>query len=225
MYRPSVGIAPRSRRADQSLVLRRNRTADLADKRVSRSEGNSSSSGKAGVCDKCDGKHATERCPWFRKSREKHPDATRRKPLKLGGGGGKEFLRSGRVVRQPGDGSCLYHSMSYGLGSTNARSLRKEIAVFIERNPNMLIAETPLRDWVKWDSGSSVSSYARRMASGGWGGGIEMACASRLHNVNIYVYEKKAGGFDRISCFPSKGARKTVRVLYQGGVHYDALVA
>jgi hypothetical protein len=89
----------------------------------------------------------------------------------------------------------------------------------------MEICETPLRDWIKWDSGSSVQNYARRMAMGGWGGGIEMACASILKGVNINVYEKKAGGFDRISCFETKGANKTIRVLYQGGVHYDALIA
>jgi hypothetical protein len=31
-------------------------------------------------------------------------------------------------------------------------------------------------------------------------------------------------GFKRISCFNVDGALKTVTVIYQGGVHYDALV-
>ena len=64
------------------------------------------------------------------------------------------------------------------------------------------------------------------MGQGGvWGGGIEMAAVSRMKGVNIYVYQQGAGGYKRISCFelpePSKG--RPVRVLYGGGVHYDAL--
>ena len=93
-----------------------------------------------------------------------------------------------------------------------------------------------MKDWVKWDSGKSVAQYARSMAAGGWGGGIEMAAFSRLKRVNVHVYERSAGGFKRISCFDysgapsrrgagaSSGAVPTVHVLYCGGIHYDALV-
>ena len=63
-----------------------------------------------------------------------------------------------------------------------------------------------------------------QMATGGWGGGIEMAAASHLKQVNLYVYERCSLGFKRISCFEVPGAKQTVRVVYQGGVHYDALV-
>ena len=121
--------------------------------------------------------------------------------------------------RQPGDGSCLFHSLAYGLGGSSASVLRREIAAYIQvnqvltssvsnvtsltqylipspyshlpfffssalrvspshsfsamvsfdadieqRNPDLEIAETPMRDWVKWDSGCSVSQYASRMA-------------------------------------------------------------
>jgi hypothetical protein len=43
--------------------------------------------------------------------------------------GGNFVLRQARVVRQPGDGSCLFHSMAYGLrlfegGSTSATQVR-----------------------------------------------------------------------------------------------------
>jgi hypothetical protein len=33
-----------------------------------------------------------------------------------------------------------------------------------QRHPDLEIAETPMRDWVKWDSGTSVTTYAARMA-------------------------------------------------------------
>ena len=69
------------------------------------------------------------------------------------------------------------------------------------------------------------------MAQGGvWGGGIEMAAVSHMKRVNVFVYQQGGGGFKRISSFeapPSGGGDKprTVRVLYGGGVHYDALEA
>ncbi len=34
----------------------------------------------------------------------------------------------------------------------------------VQRHPDLEIAETPMRDWVKWDSGASVAAYAARMA-------------------------------------------------------------
>ena len=50
-----------------------------------------------------------------------------------------------------------------GIGGT-AATLRGDIAHFIASNPNLEIADTPLYDWVKWDSGTSVQTYASRMA-------------------------------------------------------------
>jgi hypothetical protein len=179
------------------------------------------------VCDKCDGKHETSLCPYYKKDRDQHPDAQKNFYKKLGGVSTLpgQTLERCRVVRQPGDGSCLFHSMSYGLrDGSNASSLRRDICSFIDQNPAMRIADTPLSDWIRWDSGGSVSSYTSRMRRGAWGGGIEMASLSLLKGVNVHVYERsRAGGFVRISAFdhPSRPeGRKTVQVLYCGGVHY-----
>ena len=47
------------------------------------------------------------------------------------------------LVRQPGDGSCLFHSMAYGLkDGSNAGSLRKGACDFMARNANSEIMET-----------------------------------------------------------------------------------
>jgi hypothetical protein len=178
------------------------------------------------VCDKCDGKHETSECPYYRKARDSHPDAQKNFYKKLGGTSNLPgaLLKNARVVRQPGDGSCLFHSMSYGLADgSNANSLRREICSYIDSNPKTNIADTPIRDWVKWDSNSSVSEYVRKMSRGAWGGGIEMACTSLLKGVNIHVYERSSAGYVRISAFDHPDQperRKTVRVLYCGGVHY-----
>ncbi|GBG28786.1 Ubiquitin thioesterase OTU1 [Hondaea fermentalgiana] len=197
-------------------------------------------------CDRCDSsEHTTDACPWFKKGRDKHPDAQRRKMLSMGGDsdGKVVYLQNARIVTMPGDGNCLFHSLCYGLGGVeNAGTLRRKIADFIARNPKLLIADTPLEDWVNWDSNKSVREYAQRMARSGWGGGIECAACSHLMHVNVHIYEreKKAssasyfsrsrssrasgGGFKRISCFNLPGATRTVRVLYCGGIHYNALV-
>ena len=100
---------------------------------------------------------------------------------------------------------------------------------------------------MKWDTGTTVTDYARKMASSNaWGGGIEMACVSQLKNVNVHVYEVARGGgsgasskgapgirgsvsgYKRISAFDcavDPERRPTIRVLYCGGVHYGALVS
>eukprot|EP00435_Cladocopium_sp_Y103_P011778 s344_g3.t1 len=187
--------------------------------------------GKASRCDKCDGKHPTERCPHFKKDREHHKDAwvnygCKKDPHQMGGSGGNFVLRNARVIPQPGDGSCLYHALCYGLRSTHALALRRELAQFLRDNPKLEIAGDTLEDWVRWDSNSSVREYTRRQAVQGWGGGIEMACCSALKHVNIHVYEsmdRYSQECKRISCFNAPHAEKTIHVLYQGGLHYDAL--
>ena len=50
-------------------------------------------------------------------------------------------------------------------------------------NPDLEIAESPMRDWVEWDSGTSVSEYARRMAISGWGGEPCSACLLHAETV------------------------------------------
>jgi hypothetical protein len=93
----------------------------------------------------------------------------------MGSDGGNVVVTSGRVVRQPGDGSCLFHSLSYGLADGTSASqvrdtavphppppptlpcdgalqLRRELASFVLKHPDLEIADDPLKDWVAWDS-------------------------------------------------------------------------
>lgn len=193
--------------------------------------------GAAKCCDRCDGPHDTDSCPHFRKPREKHVDAW----SNLGKGtthknGEAEkpiILKRGRgtVIRQPGDGSCLFHSLNHGLGGGSASTLRREICGYIAENPDAQIADTSLREWVEYDSGSAdVKGYAAKMSSGSWGGGIEMAVLSLMKGVNVHVYESHSSGYVRISSFDAPRGRgskakeaKTINVLYQGRSHYDAL--
>ena len=130
-------------------------------------------------------------------------------------------------------------SRRYGLGSGDATSLRNRVASFVESSPDTKIVGTPIRDWVRWESGLNPAAYARRMQTPGqWGGAIEIALTSHLERVRIYVYEPACdGGFLRVAAFePDEngagvncdsslpGSTRTVRALYGGKVHYDALV-
>lgn len=121
-------------------------------------------------CDKCDGSHETESCPYFKKPREKHQDAWsslgKAKSLKSTDAE-VVIVRNVRIIPQPGDGSCLFHSLSYGLGDrSTASSLRREISGFISKNPDMTIGDTFIKDWVGYDSNYqlTVHSYAQRMS-------------------------------------------------------------
>lgn len=243
-YESSSGLPPINRTIDTSAMMRRSRNTSsrsLGDQQLSVAVAGASTNvsreprenGRTATvklcCDKCDGRHATEACPHFKKDRESHPDGQKNFYKALGGDSslpGKRIL-SARVIRQPGDGNCLFHSMSFGLGDCNATSLRLEICEFIRRHPNFKICETTLQDWIKWDSRTTCSEYARKMSRGSWGGGIEMAVCSRIRKVNIHVYQKKSStGYTRISAFDypeNAQKRPTLRILYQGGVHYDAL--
>lgn len=184
------------------------------------------------VCEKCDGSHTASSCPHYRKQRGSHPDEIRAAVGKrsIFSDSGRTFVLrrdACRVVRQPGDGSCLFHSLAYSSSSNrrgSAQRTRRAIAAYIADNADMLIADSPLRDWIQWESGLTVARYSQRMGgSMAWGGGIEMAAYSRLKRVNVHVYERARGAFKRIGCFDFPGAMRTVSVLYGGRVHFDHL--
>merc|ERR1711982_189765 len=124
---------------------------------------------------------------------------------------------------QPGDGSCLFHPLSYSLQQAGeyspAHQLRQELARFIVRNKKVEIAGDTIEEWVNWDANTSVENYASRMVAGSaWGGGIEMAACALLKNVNIHVYERRSGEYKRISCFYCpQPTKRQAHVLYQGG--------
>jgi hypothetical protein len=162
------------------------------------------------------------------------------------------LLRNGTVRPQPPDGSCLFHSLRFGLSRiaaarnvpnvpTSTHGLRSHLARWVGAHASLRLADTPLSSWVQWDSGLSTKAYADRMGRSGWGGGIEIAACSHSFAVNVWVYEKRRGngGFERISTFDAPktasgssaagavsphGLERTVHVLYKGGCHYDALL-
>lgn len=192
------------------------------------------------ICDRCDGRHETARCPHFSNDRDDHPDAARRRPpAQLGSEPGNAYLREARIVQQPGDGSCLFHSLAYSYNHAKAArlesaELRVSLMDWLVAHEEETIAETPIKDWVRWDANATVAAYAKRMRYAGWGGGIEMAAFARKFACDVHVYERACHSasfaFKRISRFEATnnaGAaskRTTLTLLYCGGVHYNVLL-
>ena len=50
-----------------------------------------------------------------------------------------------------------------------------------------------------------------------------MAVFSQMTGVTVHVFERCSSGYKRISMFGNPKGGRDVRVLYRGGVHYDAL--
>jgi len=175
------------------------------------------------VCDRCDRNHRTELCPHFRQEREDHPDALVRNHQIDPSHPRAVPIVSARLIRQPRDGSCLFHALAYGI-KANADQLRLEIAFFIGTNTEFEVSGTPLKKWIAWDSGEDVKTYVKNMAwSLAWGGGIEIAVCSHLANVAIDVYEPRGAQFRLLSSFQRDEPRGRVSVCYTGRNHYDAL--
>ena len=104
-----------------------------------------------------------------------------------------------RVVPQPGDGACLFHSLADGHQAEPLR-LRHAIADFIESQPDATICGEPLRAWVKWESRLPPALYAARMRGADcWGGAIEIAVrrASRSRTLCMHAAHTQASSPNR----------------------------
>eukprot|EP00927_Polykrikos_kofoidii_P074817 TRINITY_DN70856_c0_g1_i1.p1 TRINITY_DN70856_c0_g1~~TRINITY_DN70856_c0_g1_i1.p1 ORF type:complete len:288 (+),score=45.49 TRINITY_DN70856_c0_g1_i1:183-1046(+) len=148
-----------------------------------------------------------------------------------GTGRNGRLIVQGRVIRMPRDGSCLFHSLAYGLGgNTSAVQLRQEIADFIEEQPETVVGGSALKDWIMWESGEQAADYATCLRSAGeWGGAIEMSVCSLLRQACIHVYFEADGGDFQLMCSFNEVAGPPqavliVRTLYRPG-HYDAFEA
>jgi len=178
-------------------------------------------------CDRCDGPHPTHMCPHFSKERDNHEDAlVRAQPTAKSGSTAPSVVQA-RSVPQPGDGSCLFHSLAHFFGSS-AGGLRKEAADIIERQPNLEISGTPLHKWVEWESGLSPAHYAARLRSPRtWGGALELAVFAAMTGGEVHVHEQigHSSSYRRIASFGSAGDSFTMiaHLAYRGRSHYDAL--
>ena len=134
----------------------------------------------------------------------------------------------------PSDGSCLFHALVHGRdGSTSrakAGTLRRKIADVIRNQPELTVAGSSVREWVRGDSGLAVEEYAARITGGAWGGGVELAVHAHVERVAVRVFSPAGnqGKARLIATFGPGGGeqdRGSVSLLYRGGAHYDVVEA
>lgn len=133
----------------------------------------------------------------------------------------------GVLIEQPADGSCLFHSIAYGLNDgTTGPSLRRQLVAFMGQNQLYKIADTTIKEWVQMTSGKTVPQYIQRLSqSNTWGGALELALAAKLKAVNIHVHKRCGDGYRCIATFDMPEAVRTVNIVYRTVPckHYDAL--
>lgn len=128
-----------------------------------------------------------------------------------------------KIIKQPGDGNCLFHSLSYGLGNTNHKDLRFKIVNWILNNKKFKTSGITLEEWILWETNQHIDYYCSNMLKGKWGGAIEMLVCSLIENININVFQLKNNNLIKISSFEVKKPIKKLNLLYQGNTHYDYL--
>ena len=184
------------------------------------------------TCNRCDGDHASSQCPHFLADRDADEDAWLHYgnvPEASQADGNNIFLRDATVLRQPGDGHCLFHSLGAGLqdfGETiSGESLRRDITQFLFTHADESYGGNTWTQWIHKDSQMSVGDYcALMLGTRHWGGNLEIAAFTVMHNINVHVFVESGNEFRRTSCVhcPTDTDRKLC-VLYVSNAHYDLL--
>jgi hypothetical protein len=128
-----------------------------------------------------------------------------------------------RVVRQPGDGACLFHSLALG-HPIDGIELRTTLARFIRDHPSFRLGDQSVADWVAWECGISAQKYAQGLERG-WrvGGMLEVGLFAHIFGRRVLVFDGRNGlQVEPMAAVGPEGAA-VQRIVWTGG-HYDALV-
>ena len=154
------------------------------------------------------------------------------------------MLSGARIVKQPGDNSCLFHSLSFLLSyhdivsfiseMSSGFELRASFCSFIRDKPLTYIVLSDglistIEDALTIDN-FSILAYSEHMSSlQSWGGSLEIATVAEMFSIGISVYLPCSTQFAftllgsyRCLCFGS--GSKEICLLYSGYCHYDCLV-
>lgn len=103
------------------------------------------------------------------------------------------MLKKAIATNVPGDGSCLFHAISYPIKGLTGLSLKEITANIIERHPEEFLHGVSVLEWIQWDNEApfsiSAETYAKKLRGGLWGGALEMTIIASILNINIFVYK------------------------------------
>jgi hypothetical protein len=137
-----------------------------------------------------------------------------------------------KVVRQEGDGSCLFHAISYILSRSNQRpksasELRAEIADFIEQRAQISLNGKPIFQWICElnEQSGHIGDYAEQLRRGMYGGLPEILVASHMFQVQLLVLTQQNTAYRCI--FSTRPGQETKGHLWYHGenlsAHFDVL--
>ncbi len=176
--------------------------------------------------------HSAEFCTHFPQERSEHADAWThldQAPELEADDGHDVLLMDASVVRQPGDGHCLFHSLGAALAREEAQpsgeALRQELVQWLRAHKEEVHNGSTFSEWIDRDSSLTVDEYCSMMERGNrWGGGIELAAFARSQKVDVHVFERRGSKFFRIAYYRSPTPTgRAVHLLYVGRSHYDLL--
>ncbi|WCJ33947.1 OVARIAN TUMOR DOMAIN-containing deubiquitinating enzyme 4 [Euphorbia peplus] len=143
---------------------------------------------------------------------------------------GKKVYTDYSVIGIPGDGRCLFRSVSHGAclragKAAPSENLQRDLA----DNLRARVADEFIkrREETEWFVEGDFDTYVAHMRKPHvWGGEPELFMASHVLKmpITVYMYDQNAGGLISIAEYGQEyGNRNPVRVLYHGSGHYDAL--
>lgn len=139
----------------------------------------------------------------------------------------KRTVYKGDIEKQPGDGNCLFHSVSRQINiarksSYDADSLRDQTVIYMREH----VTDLMLTSILPGEVGKSPERYFQEMKNPGvWGGEPEIRAMSDMLETTIHVYQpmnKERTILDLRSIYGDSKKDK-IHIVHVGGVHYDAL--
>ncbi|EER12133.1 hypothetical protein Pmar_PMAR019240 [Perkinsus marinus ATCC 50983] len=96
-----------------------------------------------------------------------------------------------RVIRQPPDGSCLFHGLGYWLNKPQ-HVIRRQLSGFLRHNASTVkLNGLTLEEWIRAESNSrTLDHYCNNLLRDNtWGGEIELVATSMIYNCDVYVWQ------------------------------------
>ena len=158
-------------------------------------------------------------------------------------------MRDARVVRQRGDNSCLFHSLSFCLtyagivacidedndiSGVSGLRLREQICSYIRDNEDVVISISPdeqrtLSEAVGMEGYTCLSYCAKMRNVMEWGSVIEISTVAEMFliGIRVYVPVSRKRYFTLLGtyrCLGFNSESREICLLYTGYNHYDSLV-
>ncbi len=120
--------------------------------------------------------------------------------------------------------SCLFNSIQRALNVTNTR---EKICDYMLNNSNECINGDTVKYWIQLtcSNGETIDTYIKKMKSSStWGGGLELAIASKMFDTKIHIkYTRTNKIISIFDCGANEAGSREIYLSYTGG-HYEPIL-